>query len=182
MVPLDAIDRALPATGTIADLGCGQGVIAAHLALNPARTVIGIDSDAARIAQADQSYADTPNLRFVAGDIRQLDLSQLDGVVVSDVLHHVPPTDRQAVLELVHQALAENGVFVIKEVDRDEFVRGKLSRLWDTILYPKEQCFEFFTLTNLEQLLTGTGFAIDNVSRESRFFPGSTTLLVCRRR
>jgi ubiquinone/menaquinone biosynthesis C-methylase UbiE len=56
---------------TVLDVGCGSGAITHGIAemVGPSGTVIGIDRSEALIQQAKDSYADTPNLHFVCGDI-----------------------------------------------------------------------------------------------------------------
>ena len=178
MLPLDAISRSLPERGTIVDLGCGQGVIAEHLALVRERRVLGVDSDSKRIEKAALRTAGVNNLSFQVGDIRTLDLRDLSGVVLSDVLHHVPPEDRPDLIAKIRRSLNPDGVLVIKEVDNAEFIRGRLSRLWDTLLYSKDQCFPFYSKQELTSLVCSSGFRVRRISREARLFPGSTTLYV----
>jgi SAM-dependent methyltransferase len=175
MLPLAEIDASLPDHGTILDLGSGQGVIASHLAQRPARTVIGVDADAGRIAKGNHNNH-LGNLRFEVGDATNLALTDLDGVVISDVLHHLSEADAIEALASVARSLRPGGVLVVKEIDRDEAIRSRLSLFWDRVLYPKDR-IHYFSRAELERLLTGLGFSV-TVTRTTRLFPGSTTLFV----
>jgi 2-polyprenyl-3-methyl-5-hydroxy-6-metoxy-1,4-benzoquinol methylase len=179
MLPMRQIDESLPRTGTIVDLGCGQGAIASALAQVPTRHVIGMDADTSRIDLANSKKTHT-NLEFKYQDLTKLELDQIDGAVISDVLHHVVPvSSHRGILQKVYDALPSGGVFVIKEVDSSEFVRTRLSMLWDKILYPKDRTF-YHHYRDLVRMLEEIGFKV-TMSREVRFFPGSTTLYVSRK-
>jgi len=91
--PLDRalLDRFCESTrgGTVADLGCGPGHIAAHLALRGAR-VIAIDLSPNMIAVARERY---PDLDARVGDLAALDLpdGSLAGAVLFYAIVHTPP-------------------------------------------------------------------------------------------
>lgn len=179
LLPLGMIDRNLPKEGTIFDLGCGQGIIATALAEVPARTVIGVDIDAARIRQAQDTNA-KPNLSFREGSATEIDLGSADGVIMSDALHHVVPVSSHIDLFTnVYKSLRPGGVFIIKEVDRSERIRAALSRLWDKLLYPKDIVF-YYNYKDMIRILENVGFEV-KMSREIRIFPGSTTVYVGRK-
>lgn len=172
ILPLVEIDKNLPAHGTIYDLGCGQGVIAEYLAKKKNRLVIGVDIDNKRIP-ANQMK----NLSFINKDIRKFNINKADGVVLSDVLHHLNKIEQTKILYKVFKGLKKSGVLIIKEIDTKEFVRSRLSRLWDLILYPKDK-IEFRNSDQLISELQKIGFKV-KISRPTRLFPGSTTLFVC---
>src|SRR4029077_18007723 len=79
----------LASDDTIADLGCGVGVIGARLAKR-ARTVVGID-----VAEGMLRQAPAPVQR-VAGDIASLQFGDetLGGAISTFALQHVPRTGR----------------------------------------------------------------------------------------
>lgn len=174
MLPLKEIDEFLPSQGKIVDLGCGEGVLAEFLAKRKARKVIGIDINKKRLQQPRVS-----NLIFDYGDIRNFPLKGLDGVVLSDVLHHLNFADQNQLLSRIANSLNENGVLVIKEIDTKEFMRSKLSRFWDFVFYPKDRIF-FSNSKDLKRFLVKLRFKV-KILRACRFFPGSTTLYFCRK-
>ncbi|MBN2751173.1 MAG: class I SAM-dependent methyltransferase [Rhodospirillaceae bacterium] len=77
-------------TDRILDVGCGYGAVARDIALaHPAATVVGMDYDAPRLAQALASD-NPPNLSFVAGDATQtVPEGDWSVVVLSNVLEHI---------------------------------------------------------------------------------------------
>lgn len=173
--PLDKISEPLPKKGLIYDLGCGEGIIAKYLAdSSKARKVIGVDSDKNRLPNIR-----VKNLQFIEGDIRRFSIKKTDGVVISDVLHHLDLSDQKRLLTNIATSLKKSGILVIKEIDSGEYLRSKLSRLWDFLLYPKDRIF-YWNGKDLDGFLKKLGFRV-KIIRSSRFFPGSTTLFICKK-
>ena len=174
ILPLEEIDGGLPQKGKIFDLGCGEGVISKYLAKNKKRTIIGIDSDEKRLSKHK-----TKNLSFKNADIREISLKSCSGVVISDVLHHLNLKDQKNLLKKIADDLKKKGFLAIKEIDKSEFIRSRLSRLWDLILYPQDK-INYWHYKDLKQFLEELGFKV-KFSRPCRLFPGSTTLFICEK-
>lgn len=175
ILPLKEIDRAIPKKGLILDLGCGEGVIAVYLSKKLNRQVIGIDANKKRLPKSSQK-----NLVFKNTDITKISFEKINGAVLSDVLHHLPLKKQHELIANIYKNLKRDGVLVIKEIDTSEFIRSRLSRLWDFILYPHDK----ITFTNckyLKKILTKIGFEV-KITRPCRFFPGSTTLFICTKK
>lgn len=174
MLPLHEIDHAIPRKGIVVELGCGQGVIAQYLASTKTRQVIGVDNNKQRLSKSGQK-----NLIFILADIRKYDLKNVDAFVISDVLHHISFQDQKNLLEKISKSLKKGGTLVIKDVDTGEFVRSRLTRFWDFILYPKDKIY-FNDANKLKIFLKSIKFEV-TITRPSRLFPGSTTLFVCQK-
>ena len=175
ILPLEEIDASLPKKGKLLDLGCGEGVISKYLAKNKKRKVIGIDSDVRRLPKYKTKY-----LSFKNADIRNISLKGTSGVVISDVLHHLNLKDQKTLLGRISKELKKEGVLVVKEIDKGEFVRSRLSRLWDFVLYPQDN-IKYWRSNELKNFLEEIGFKV-KFFRPCRLFPGSTTLFVCQKR
>ena len=106
---------ALPATGTLVDLGCGSGVFSDRLARQTGHQVIGIDLSPKLIGLASQRY---PRVRFEVGDAERVALADgcADGVLLSGLLHHLPDPTR--CLQEVHRLLKPDGAFVAFDPNR----------------------------------------------------------------
>ena len=174
ILPLEEIDKNLPKKGKIFDLGCGEGVISKYLAKNKKRIVIGIDSDEKRLPKQK-----TKNLSFKNADIRSVSLKGSSGVIISDVLHHLNLKDQKSLLKKIAEELRNEGVLVIKEIDESEFLRSRLSRLWDFILYPQDK-INYWYYKELKIFLEEIHFKV-KFFRPCRLFPGSTTLFICKK-
>jgi 2-polyprenyl-3-methyl-5-hydroxy-6-metoxy-1,4-benzoquinol methylase len=99
-------------SGTILDYGCGVGMLSKYMKQTfPQAAVDGYDISDASIARVD------PAIR-VQGTFTS-DWSQLGShyelVVVTNVMHHVPPAERQGVIARLGDRLAPNGTLIIVE-------------------------------------------------------------------
>ncbi len=175
ILPLDEINAHVPKNAKVVDLGCGQGVMVKFLAKEKTRDVVGVDLDATRIPQTKYQ-----NLNFINRDIRKFDVSEFNTVIMSDGLHHLNLDDQKKTLNNIAESLKKGSLLIIKEIDTDEFIRSRLSRLWDFILYPKDKIY-FWPAQKLKSTLEGLGFSV-KITRPCRLFPGSTTLLICTKK
>lgn len=175
ILPLNQIDDFLPKAGKIIDLGCGQGVVTYFLARRRKRFLIGVDIDTKRLGKSK-----IRNVKFEAIDIRKFSLKGAKGIILSDVLHHLKPQDQKNLIARIAKEIDKSGTLIIKEIDAKELIRSRFSRLWDFILYPKDQIF-YFNSHELIKFLKDLGFEVKMI-RASRLFPGSTTLYICRKK
>jgi len=83
----------------VVDLGCGPATQLTQIAeLNPEVTFLGVDLSPRMLEQAEAYVRERglKNVRFVLGDVTQLDFLQstsLDGVISTMALHHLPSLD-----------------------------------------------------------------------------------------
>ena len=178
MLPLVAIDNALPAKGIIYEIGCGMGVISLYLGKNPKRRMIGTDLNATKIKQI-QVLKKSANVTFVTADAAKFKYEKCGGAVLSDFLHHVPYETQEKILKKLVAALNKNGIIVIKEINKKDGIRMWMSRFWDLVFYPKDTIY-YREKNDLRKLLSNLGLTV-NVKREVPWFPGSTFLFVCRK-
>jgi SAM-dependent methyltransferase len=118
----------------ILDIGCGQGLLTAWLmaARDAARDghwpadwpaaprpshVRGIElmqHDVSRAEQAMHGDLRSGRASFVAGDMCNADFGRADAVVILDVLHYVPIAAQDDVLRRVREALAPDGLLLLR--------------------------------------------------------------------
>ncbi|MCP5199767.1 MAG: methyltransferase domain-containing protein [Gammaproteobacteria bacterium] len=113
----DTVAR-LEAGGRVLDLGCGNGQVVVALARAfPASTIVGVDPDAASIAQAHAAVADAgvgANTELVQATLDAVPLDPpYDLVTACDCLHDLP--DPVGVLRDVRARLAPDGVLLAIE-------------------------------------------------------------------
>lgn len=116
LAQLPATVERLRAGGRVLDVGCGTGqVVKALAAAFPASEVVGVDPDAASIAQARAASADLARPpRFVADTLDHLDDARpFDLITACDCLHDLP--DPLAVLADIRARLAPDGVLLAIE-------------------------------------------------------------------
>jgi len=100
---------------SVLDLGCGTGLLAAHLAADGSRRAVGVDPAAAMLAVA-RTRPGGDRARWVEADARALDLGErFDLIVMTGHAFQCFPTaaDRAALLAAIHRHLAPEGRFIL---------------------------------------------------------------------
>ncbi|NTX52524.1 class I SAM-dependent methyltransferase [Myxococcus sp. CA039A] len=110
--------------GTVADIGCGHGLLSALLALaEPSRTVHGVDPDPRKVTWAREALSGLPQVKLAEGTVEDVLAPALpracDTAVVCDVLYLLPEAKWPAFLRTVHGLLKPGGRFLLKEVEGD---------------------------------------------------------------
>ncbi|GII96108.1 class I SAM-dependent methyltransferase [Sinosporangium siamense] len=93
--------------GTVADLGCGPGIVTAHLRTLGV-TAFGIDLSPEMVAIARQDH---PGLRFDVGSMTALDIpdGSLAGILAYYSVIHTPPALVPTILGEFHRTLTPGG-------------------------------------------------------------------------
>jgi 2-polyprenyl-6-hydroxyphenyl methylase/3-demethylubiquinone-9 3-methyltransferase len=129
------IRRWAPDAATILEIGCGEGALSERLSrAYPAAQITGIDitprvgrlfrgdSDRVRFVQATAgAYADTHPMEF-------------DLVLLCDVLHHVPTSERELLLRDAGRLVRPGGALVVKDWERFPNLGHVLAEFSDRVL------------------------------------------------
>lgn len=119
----------------ILEIGCGPGHISLELSRN-GYDVTGVDLSPAcieiaqKVAKEDKWKSERGGLRYLAGDIFELGPqleTPFDAVIFVGALHHFP--DQQAILALVGNLLAPDGLVLAHEPVRDKVTKGNAALL-----------------------------------------------------
>ncbi len=119
-LPIRDIDRWIGESDTIADLGCGRGVLAnILLKLSPNRSIYGVDLSEGRIERAIASAQGNSRLEFIVADVTDPQLyrteRRFDIVLVSEVLYLLSHGKQEQVLDSVASILKPDGKLIIKD-------------------------------------------------------------------
>ncbi len=115
--------------GSVLDLGCGRGQISLLLLeLGRASRVVGLDSDASKIAVA---RAAGPEAEFRVADLSPSDVTPADTILLIDVLHYLPPAEQDALLRAAAAALAPGGRILVRELDAEPSAKSGVTRLFE---------------------------------------------------
>jgi SAM-dependent methyltransferase len=121
------VELAREADGPVVELAVGTGRVAIPVARAIGRTVIGIDSSPAMLAQARESGGALLDLRL--GDMRELELEEPAALVYCPyrALLHLPTWgDRRLVFERVASALLPGGRFAWNAFAFDHSIAARL--------------------------------------------------------
>jgi 1-acyl-sn-glycerol-3-phosphate acyltransferase len=120
----------LPKTGAILDLGCGYGFLCYMLHFRSSeQTIIGVDYDEEKIATALHGYLKSARLQFYQADILQFALDTYTGIVLSDTLHYLEPSEQEYLLNRCCSALLPGGILIIRNGNSDMKERHKITKL-----------------------------------------------------
>lgn len=184
IIPFEQFAQFLPKEGRILEVGCGYGYVSNYLSLeNPDRRVVGNDPARDRIKVAQSTVGDRMNIEFLTGDCRDMAESEFDGVVIADVLHHVPYAQQASILEDVFRKLKPGGVLVIRETDPKFRLRYFIfNYLLEWVLYFGTEKLNFRKVDEWRRIMEPIGFSIQQIIPNPRFFPYITVLFVCEKR
>ncbi|MFA6001606.1 MAG: class I SAM-dependent methyltransferase [Thermoleophilia bacterium] len=116
---LEFVERYVPRTGTIVDLGCGHGLFANLMALSaPERNVIGIDLSPEKIEHAQATVQGRRNIEFRCGDMLDRALPECDAVTIVDVLYLLSASGQEKMLRACRKILKPGGMLVWKSQER----------------------------------------------------------------
>lgn len=111
--------------GTWADLGSGGGAFTLALAdlLGPGAVIHSIDQDQSALREQEQAlrsrFPETQVDYQRADFTRPLNLPALDGLVMANSLHFIPPHDKPALLKRLLNQLKPGGQFLLVEYNVD---------------------------------------------------------------
>lgn len=140
--------------GPVADIGCGPGLVTAHLdslGLN----VRGVDLSPEMVALARRTY---PDLRFDVGSMTDLDLtdSVLGGIVAWYSIIHTPADGLPLVFSEFHRVLAYGGHLLLAFQVGDEPLHVK-----EPYGHPVSLDFRRLMPGQIAKLLEQAGFAVN---------------------
>jgi SAM-dependent methyltransferase len=113
---VDRLQVWVPQARRILEVGCGEGAMTERLSrAYPAATVTGTDITP-RIGRLFRG--DAARVRFLrksVEDVARDEPASFDLVVLCDVVHHVPPLERQPLLSATGRAMAGGASLVVKD-------------------------------------------------------------------
>ncbi|MEM8726367.1 MAG: bifunctional 2-polyprenyl-6-hydroxyphenol methylase/3-demethylubiquinol 3-O-methyltransferase UbiG, partial [Pseudomonadota bacterium] len=146
---------------TALDIGCGAGLVCEPLARLGAE-VTGVDAASENVsAAATHAEAVGLDIRYMAGELANLDIGRFDLVTCLEVIEHV--ADKAAFLRSVADRLAPGGLLVMSTPNRTAASRVLLVGAAEAIGYvPRgtHDWSDFATPEELEQLLSEVGLTV----------------------
>lgn len=155
--------------GTLLDYGCGVGTLLSVLAGTlPDARLHGYDPSVPSIERAHR----TPGVESVTASRADLDDASYDAVVVANVLHHVPPVERPALLrEILRLLRPGRPLFVFEHNPLNPLTRRVVRSC------PFDEDVSLLGARALRRLLGDAGFERVHL-RYTTFFPQWLALLV----
>lgn len=148
----DAMLGLIPSQWTLADLGCGSGILCAQLAPF-VKQIIGVDNSEPMLIAAQQRNEQARNVQFRKGDLTKLPIEDesIDAALCVIVLSYIP--DAAAAVREMARVLKPGGQAVIVDL---------LSHNRDTFRRQMGQIHSGFTSDRLVELMAGAGLICQN--------------------
>jgi 2-polyprenyl-3-methyl-5-hydroxy-6-metoxy-1,4-benzoquinol methylase len=182
---LAVIDLLLPARGRILDVGCGFGLFAGYFGqTQPGRTIVGIDPDAARVAQAQNVALSLGHSHheFVVGSAESgLPLGEFDAAYIMDVMHHLPEHEQLPVLEALRSRLKPGGILIMKDVTTEPRAQLTFTRVLDRMMIGQDAPLHYRHHSDWFNVLAEMGFET-RVIRVPDILPYPHVVLTARKR
>jgi len=131
------IERLLPSSGRILDLGCGHGLLAIlAAAASGSREVFGIDLLERRLEVGREVARrhGVRNVRFERRDIQDPPAGPFDAIVVADVLFYRPVQAQRELLEVLSARLRPGGRLLIKEQVQEPAWKARLVAMQERLV------------------------------------------------
>ena len=186
--PFEWILEAVPARSSVLDIGCGSGFLLYALAtLRGIRAGTGIEMDDRRAVRNGsllrnrlEQHGLTSGDFVIAGAAVFGDWppGPYDVVIMVDVLHHVSPSAQEEFVAAALRRVAENGIFVYKDMCERPAWRAAGNRLHDLVL--ARQWIHYVSLDRVRRLLLASGFEEVATNQQGILWYGHE-LLVARR-
>ena len=126
---LDAVLADMDTSGVhdVLEIGCGNGIVSAHLCGEHWMNVTGVDIDPAQIDLARQRFGEHRGLRFAAAEAERLPQAdaQFDLVIAQNAFHHI--VGWKDALGEVARVLRPGGMFIWQDFAVTPWVQRLLS-------------------------------------------------------
>lgn len=179
--PMQPLLDAVPDGSSVLDIGCGNGLLLAWLALNN-KIVAGLGCDvslhalegARSMAQAFRAASGQDLLKFA--DCREaLPGGQYDLVSMVDVMHHIPPSRQREIFVEAVARIKPGGLLLYKDMAARPWWRAWANRLHDLLL--ARQWIHYAPLTTVKGWAEGAGLALQHEECYARFVYGHELLV-----
>ena len=189
----------LPQEGTLADLGCGQGLMLTLISTArelhgkgvwPAAwpdppaglRLYGIENRTRMVAKARQVLENEATI--LQGDLRVMPLPRCDVALLLDVVHLMQPAEQDDLLARVGEAIGPGGLLILREADAAGGWRFRAVRLGNWLCRAVQgqwrRRFHFRTASEWSRRLAELGFTVEAQSMCGSM-PFANVMLYARR-
>lgn len=132
--PYITVEKYIPKSGLIVDLGCGEGIFTNFLGLvSKKRKLLGLEVKT-RITLADRGL---PNVKFKLADITKTKIPRCDAIILFHVLHHLESFEQQKkILKDCIKNLKRKGRLIIVEIDTKPLFKFFITWVTDHFITP----------------------------------------------
>ena len=178
LCPFGEIEKFVPDSGKILDVGCGHGTFARILSRGHYnRKILGIDPSGHKIALAKKYSNGFKNVKFEKKYLSQV-RGKYDCILFIDVLYLFPDSEKLERLKEANKVLKKGGSLLVKTSSTEPKILFKLLQLEETIMvkilgytYSDRKAFYFSTIKKHKNIIQQAGFKLMNFSIFKSTFP-----------
>jgi ubiquinone/menaquinone biosynthesis C-methylase UbiE len=139
-------------TTRVLEIGCGVGIVSAHLTNRYNMNVVGIDLDSEQIAIAKMYNNENEHLKFIEADSTKLPFGdqEFDMALSLYVLHHIGSWEKA--LEEINRVVKQNGYFIFCDLAYSKFT----TRIFNSIV----KNYGVYTIDDVSHCLRMNNFKI----------------------
>lgn len=183
IVPIGELEPELCALdGRVLSLGSGHGLLERFAAeLNPGIEIEGYELDGERVRAAARTAARAPRVHLHEADVTELPESgEYDAALAVDVMHHIPPAAKPAVIDALARAVRPGGTCLVKDIADSPRWQHSWNRLHDRLVAGEE--VHCLSPEAMAAEFVSRGFETEEARRLGRHSPYPHYLLRLRRR
>ena len=160
ILPLAQLEKLLPKSGSILDVGCGYGFSTIFFALcSSQRRIKGLELAVSRVKIAQIAASGIPNVSFQSDNLASLQKRHYHTIVLIDLLHHLSAPEKSTLLQQCSKLLPANGLLIIKDINTIPLPKYLWNYLHDLIM-TRFGHLEFINSAQMVTLLTSFGFKV----------------------
>lgn len=160
ILPVNEIEKILPAKGRILDVGCGFGFTSLYFALkNSNRFVVGSEISAKRITLAKRISKEVKNIAFKTSSLIEEKNEKFDAILAIDLLHHISHEQKKHFFKKASNNLSPNGLLIIKDIDKKPTFKYIWNYLHDSLMVKFAKLY-FYSSDQHKNLILKSGFRI----------------------
>lgn len=137
-MPFGMLSLNLPESGSLLEIGCGEGLVLEMLGPGVA-PVVGVDFDSRKLQLAQSRLSARSNTALIESDAFEYLKKQSDCiwdcVMLVDTLSSFPETEQPRLLTESLRVLAPNGLLILKTIDGAAGLKTTFSRALSFLIY-----------------------------------------------
>lgn len=174
----------VPEKGNMLDIGCGYGAMSYMLHMvSKERVITGVDYDVDKIETANHCYARDHRINFVAANILDFPMAEYDAIIMADMLHYLPPSDQELLVQKALSHLSPGGRLIIREGNAEltrAHRRTELTEFFSTRIMRFNKSDKgrlyFLAASDIRQLAVANGFGCREI-RDSQLTSNSIFII-----
>ncbi len=161
ILPISAIDRETPKSGSICELGSGFGMVSLYLGLSSKeRTIEGYELSKKRVKQANKATRKIKNVSFLQRNLVTDPVTKrYQTFLMVDFLHHIPYRSQISILKGIAKVQRPGDQLIIKEISKEIGIKYSLNFFCDKMM-TRLDTLRFRPVSEWAEIITDLGYEV----------------------